>query len=153
MATKWLTQVADHRFCFAGKYSEESRYGGVDGWNETKPLRGVVEQALKSHEVIICEGVKLHNNGANLSNALYTAERRLVCLLHAPAQVLNERLKQRSGSQVTLAILKDQQACVRSLTRWQNMGGIDVIHFDTSENTIEDCADTLLAKIKQLAEL
>lgn len=150
-ATKWLTEVGDSRYCFAGKYSEESRYGGVDGWNETKPLRGVVEHALTTHEVILCEGVKLHNNGANLSNALYAAEQRLVCLLYAPAQVLNERLKSRSGSQVSLAILKDQQACARSLQKWQKMGGINVMHLDTSTMTIDECADTLLAKIKSIA--
>ena len=99
----------------------------------------------------LCEGVKLHNNGANLSNALYAAEQRLVCLLYAPAQVLNERLKSRSGSQVSLAILKDQQACARSLQKWQKMGGINVMHLDTSTMTIDECAETLLAKIKSIA--
>lgn len=152
-SSKWLTEVGDGRFCFAGKYSEESRYGGVDGWNETKPLRSVVEQALTTHEVIICEGVKLHNNGANLSTALYAAEQRLVCLLYAPAQVLNDRLKARSGAKVTEAILKDQQACARSLKKWQNMGGINVMHLDTSTNTLDECADALLARIKQIAGL
>lgn len=152
-ATKWLTEVGDRRFCFAGKYSEESRYGGVDGWNETKPLRGVVETALQSHEVIVCEGIKLHNNGGNLSNALYVAEQRIVCFLYATAQTINERLKERSGGQVTLAILKDQQACARSLQKWQKMGGIKVLHFDTSKTTIDECAETLLGTIKQLAKI
>lgn len=152
-ATKWLTETGDSRFCFAGRYSNGSRYGGVDGWNETKPLRQVVETALQSHEVIICEGVKLHNNGANLANALYQADQRVVCLLYAPAQVLNQRLRERSGGYASLAILKDQQACARSLKKWQKMGGVNVMHFDTSITSIDECADALLTVIKSLAKI
>lgn len=144
---KWLTQVADGRFCFAGKYGD-GRYGGVDSWNETKPLRAVVERALTAHDVIVCEGVKLHNNGGNLSTALFSAERRIVVFLYAPAKVLDARLRARSGSSVTLAILKDQQACARSLKRWAGMGGVKTLAFDTSVVNAAECASRILSEIK-----
>lgn len=144
---KWLTQVADSRICFAGKYGD-GRYGGVDGWNETKPLRVVVESALTSHDVIFCEGVKLHGTGSNLTTALFSAERRIVVFLYASVKVLDARLRARSGSSATLAILKDQQACARSLKRWAGMGGVKTLAFDTSVVNAEECAGQILSEIK-----
>lgn len=149
---KWITEVKNGCFCIAGKYTAGSRYGGIDGWGEVKPLQSVVERAFKTHDVIICEGVKLHSVGPALSNALYVANNRLVCFLYAPAEILNQRLNERSGGQISLAILKDQQACARSLNRWAKIGGVSVMHCNTSVMSVEECADALIDRINKLSK-
>jgi len=144
-----LTVCADQRVCLAGSYSPDKRFGGVDGLNETKGLQQIVHTALVGHECIVCEGIKLHNNGPNLTRAIFTADNRLVVFLYAPAATLHRRLLERnsSGKGVTEAILKDQQACARSLERWRGMG-IPVMWFDTSKTSVEVASTSLINYIK-----
>lgn len=147
-SNKWITRVQNKSYCFAGKYNDTSKYGGVDGWGAVRPLPGVVEEALKDHDCIICEGVKLHSNGPYLCNALFKAERQMVFLLYAPPQVLHDRLIKRSGNGVTKEILKDQQACARSLSKWA-LYGVLTQCIDTSKHSVEECAKIILNKIQK----
>lgn len=41
-SSKQLTVCNNDRVCFAGKYSTDSKYGGVDGLSQTKCLAGIV---------------------------------------------------------------------------------------------------------------
>lgn len=142
---KWLTEVAGG-LCFAGKYGD-CKYGGVDGWGETRPLAEVVGRALEHHDAIICEGSKLHSTGPHLTDALFRADNRIVCMLHADAKTLAKRLQERSGSALNDTILKDQKGCARALKRWQQYG-VSIMHIDTSVHSPQECAGMILKKIE-----
>lgn len=154
VVSRELTECADSRVCLAGQYYPDKRFGGVDGLNETKGLQHIVHTALVSHECIICEGIKLRNNGPNLTRAIFAADRRLVVFLYAPAVTIHRRLLERNGKGkgATQTILKDQQACARSLERWRGMG-IPVLWFDTSKTSIEDEARSLINYIRNAIDL
>lgn len=130
-ADKELTLCNDERVCFAGKYGE-SNYGGVDIINQTKSLQGIVKKALKTQDVIFCEGSFMNSFGVNLTNAMFEAEKHLVIFLYAPVRVINSRLLSRSGRGVNKGVAKKQNDGCRAARKWDSIG-VPVLSFDTSK--------------------
>ncbi len=120
-ATKRLTELKDARFCLAGKYSDASSYGGVDGFG-TGQLEGVVREALATHETIFCEGSYLDTFGLNLLRAIFVADRQLVVCLRADAPVLAARIAARSGNRLTQSTLAKQDRRLRCVGKWRSVG-------------------------------
>lgn len=144
-ATKELTLCNDERVCFAGKYAIDKTFGGVDGFNQTKCLEGVVREGLTKADVVFCEGMYLHTFGLNLTNAMFSADKHLVVFLYAPVAVINERLLNRAGKGIQNdAVWKKQQNCATSAKKWQSIG-VPVYAFDTSKIPMETI-------IKQITE-
>jgi len=149
-ADKQLTSCNDPRVCFAGKYDLTKKYGGVDGFNQTKCLEEVVRAGLQRHDVVICEGMYLHTFGLNLLNAAFAADRQLVVFLYAPVAEINRRLLQRSQTGIANdAVWKKQQATAVAAKKWASIG-VPVLSFDTSEVSTGEVADQVITKIEQL---
>jgi broad-specificity NMP kinase len=137
-ASKELTLCNDARVCFAGKYAVDKTFGGVDGFNQTKCLEGVVREGLTKADVIFCEGMYLHTFGLNLTNAMFSAEKHLIVFLYAPVSVINERLLSRAGKGIKNdAVWKKQQNCATAAKKWQSIG-VPVYAFDTSKTSIDE---------------
>lgn len=152
-ATKWLTVCNDTRYCFAGKYDPERTFGGVDGFNQTKILESVVREGLKTSEVIICEGMYLHTFGLNLTNAMFAAERHLLCFLYAPPAVIDQRLKDRAGKGIqNKAVIAKQNNCYTAAKKWASIG-VPVMVIDTSKQGPEEIASAIANKIGELCGL
>ena len=149
-ADKTLTICVDERICFAGKYSLTGKFGGVDGFNQTKCLENVVRSGLSNHEVIICEGMYMHSFGLNLTNAAFVADKQLVVFLYAPVDEIHKRLLARSGKGITNeSVWKKQQNCASSARKWASIG-VPVLSFDTSKTTVESIAKNVINKIEEL---
>ena len=148
-ADKWLTVCKDSRVCFAGKYGD-GKFGGVDGFNQTKCLESVVRLGLSTHDLIICEGMYLHTFGLNLTNAIFVGERQLVVFLYAPVSEIDRRLKERAGKGLTNeAVWRKQINCATAARKWASIG-VPVLFFDTSKTTPERIADLILKHIPEL---
>lgn len=144
------TYCNDGVTALGGKYSMERKYGGIDGFNETKILAKVVERGLESREVVICEGMYLNTFGLNLTNAMFKAERHLLVFLYAPVATIHQRLIDRSGNGITNKfVIEKQHKAARAAQKWQQIG-VPVIVFDTSKVSVEEEAQTIIAKIKEL---
>lgn len=135
-ASRTLTVCKDNRICFAGHYDLTKRYGGVDritnekGSSCTSRLAEVVEEGLREHEVIICEGSYFHTIGLSLTNAMFKADRHLVVFLYAPVETLNARLLERGGKPITPVMISKQKQCLVAAKKWQKMG-VNVLSFNT----------------------
>lgn len=130
-----LTHCNDQRVCFAGKYDLSRKYGGVDGFNQTKCLEEVVRAGLQQHDVIVCEGMYLHTFGLNLTNAAFAADKQLVVFLYAPVAEINRRLLSRSHTGiVNEAVWRKQQNTATAAKKWASIG-VPVMSFDTSTIT------------------
>lgn len=152
---------ADVTYCrngvcaFAGSYTGNSIYGGVDaiknesGSSCTSRLTEVVTAAFRTCDVVFCEGMMMHTFGINLTNALFLGDRGLVVFLYAPGSVINERLIGRSGRTVTESILRKQKATAASARKWASIG-VPVLSFDTSKTTPERIADEIIKHIPGL---
>ncbi len=147
--TKHLTLCRNNKIAFAGHYREGSRYGGVDGFNSTKCLAEVVEQALAVSDVVVCEGSYFHTIGLNLTNAMFKADKHLVVYLYAPVEVLNARLIARGGKPITPIMVSKQKQCLVAARKWASMG-VPVLSFDTSKNSPEEIAEAVGRKIDEL---
>ena len=148
-ATKEHTFCNDTRVCFAGKYTADGRFGGVDGFNNTRTLAGVVERGLEICDVIVCEGMYLHSFGLNLTNAMFKADKHLVVFLYADGITIAKRIKERSGNNIGVAVLPKQRGASSSAKKWQSIG-VPVMAFDTTKHTIEEEAEQVYTKILQL---
>lgn len=148
-ATRELTFCNDARVCFAGKYTEQGRFGGVDGFNKTSTLADVVEKGLKVCDIVICEGMYMHSFGLNLTNAMFKAEKHLVVFLYADGNTLASRINERSGNTIGKAVLPKQRNCSSSAKKWQSIG-VPVMPFNTAENTLEEETELIYEKIIQL---
>ena len=124
--------------------------GGVDrlkderGQTSTKPLASVVEYALKSADVVLCEGVFLHTFGINMTNAIFKAERQLVVNLCAPLDTIYARLMARTGNRNRHwdTIAAKQRGAANAAERFHQIG-VPVMRFDTSRTS----TDEILGKI------
>ena len=143
-ATKRLTELKDARFCLAGRYSDESRYGGVDGFG-TGQLEDVVREALATHETIFCEGSYLDTFGLNLLRAIFVADRQLVVCLRADAPVLASRISARSGKRLSRSTLAKQERCLRCVGKWRSVG-VKTIVADTGKVSVDSLATRILAE-------
>lgn len=147
---KMLTICNNERICLAGHYDNSKKFGGVDGFNQTKCLESVVRKGLANSDVIICEGMYLHTFGLNLTNAAFVADRQLVVFLYAPVKEIHRRLLERSGKGLTNdAVWKRQQNCATAARKWASIG-VPVLSFDTSKYNADDIATMVIAKIKKL---
>ena len=147
---EWNTYCTDGLTCLGGKYTIDSKYGGIDGFSQTKCLADVVANGLKTSEVVICEGMYLHTFGLNLTNAMFKADRHLLVFLYAPVKTIHKRLICRSGRGITnKAVIAKQRSAARAAQKWQQIG-VPVLTFDTSQISVEMEAQMILAKIKEL---
>lgn len=147
---KKLTVCRDERVCFAGHYENNKKYGGVDGFNQTKCLESVVKEGLTSHDVIVCEGMYLHTFGINLTNAAFVADKQLLVFLYCPVKEIHRRLVERSGKGLTNdAVWKKQLNCATAAKKWASIG-VPVLAIDTSKVPIEQIANTVIEKVKGL---
>lgn len=146
---KTLTTCKDERVCFAGHYGE-GKFGGVDGFNQTKCLEGVVRNGLQQHDAIICEGMYLHTFGLNLTNAAFAAEKQLIVFLYCPVIEIHKRLLARAGKGMTNdKVWRKQLNCATAAKKWSSIG-VPVLSFDTSANAVESIANTVINKINEL---
>lgn len=146
---KTLTVCNDPRISLAGHYDLEKKYGGVDGFNQTRCLEGIVRNALQQHEAIICEGSYFDTFGMNLLNAAFAAKKQLVVLLYAPPKELNRRLLERAGAGVKESVLKKQRRCVTAAKKWASIG-VPVLSFDTSVTSSNEIVNLVIQKIEKL---
>lgn len=151
--TKQLTICNNRRLVLAGQYSEGKRYGGVDGFNQTKCLEEVVRSGLQIGEVVICEGMYMHTFGLNLQRAAFVADRQLVVFLYAPVTEIHRRLLERSGKGLTNdAVWRKQLNTAAAARKWASIG-VPVLSFDTSVVSREEIAEQVTAKINELCGL
>lgn len=149
-ADRLLTYCHDPRVVFAGRYDMAKKYGGVDGFNQTKCLEDVVRTGLQQHNIVICEGMYLHTFGINLTNAAFAADRQLIVFLYAPVAEINRRLLERSQTGIVNdAVWKKQQATAIAAKKWASIG-VPVLSFDTSTIATKDIANQVIEKIDQL---
>ena len=148
-ATKEHTFCNDTRVCFAGKYTDDGRFGGVDGFNNTRTLAGVVERGLEICDVIVCEGMYMHSFGLNLTNAMFIAEKHLVVFLYADGLTIAKRIKERSGNNIGVAVLPKQRGANSSAKKWQSIG-VPVLPLDTTKYTVEQEAELIYQKINNI---
>ena len=134
---------------FAGRYNNESRCGGVDGFSNTKCLASIVERAFDYSDIVICEGSYFHTIGLNLTNAMFKADKHLVVYLYAPVEILNARLIERGGKPITAVMVSKQKQCLVAARKWATMG-VPVLTFDTSKNTPYEIAKSVGSKIEEL---
>lgn len=151
-ATKELTICQDSRICFAGKYSYESRYGGVDAFNCTHVLPGIVKMGLEKSEIVICEGSYLDTFGNNLINAMFQAQRYLVVMLYAKGEVLHNRLIERSKKGCNQGILTKQKNVLRAAKKWHEIG-VSVQCYDTGVIPFDEELQSTYDLIIKTAEL
>ena len=149
--TKELTFCNDNRVCFAGKYSNDSRYGGVDAFNCTHVLPGIVKTGLEKSEIVICEGSYLDTFGNNLTNAMFQAQRYLVIMLYAEGAVLHTRLIERSKKGCNPKILTKQRNVLRAANKWHGVG-VPVQCFDTGKLSFDEELQTTYNLILKTAE-
>lgn len=154
--SKVLTELQDERVCFAGPYKIGNRYGGVDCFNCTSILASVVEQGLKEHDVIYCEGMYLHTFGTNLLRAIFKADKQLIVFLHAPAEVIRQRCYKRTGASGRGGtgtqfdkVFAKQRACAVSAKKWASIG-VPVMCFDTSLVDMKEIVMQVAEKVEQL---
>lgn len=135
--TKELTYCNDSRICFAGRYSIEARYGGVDIFNCTSILADVVAKGLETCDIVICEGSYLDTFGNNLTNAMFQAKKYLVVFLYADAKVIHERLLNRGKKGCSPQTLPKQRNVLRAAKKWAEIG-VPVLSINTGVVSLDE---------------
>ena len=148
-SSKTLTVCNNERVCLAGHYENGRKYGGVDGFNQTKCLESVVREGLSSHDIILCEGMYLHTFGINLTNAAFVADKQLIVFLYCPVQEIHRRLLERSGKGLTKDAVKTQLQCSKAAKKWASIG-VPVLSIDTSQIGTDAAAQMVINKIDEL---
>lgn len=147
--TDQLTFCNDGKTALAGKYSDASKYGGVDGFNSTKVLESVARKGFETCDLVICEGSYLGSFGLNLTNAIFTAEKQLVVFLYASVETLHQRLTQRGKKGITTSVVKKQLQAVAAARKWNSIG-VPVLVVDTSSTKMEKEIEMVLNEIETL---
>lgn len=147
--TKDLTFCNDSRVCFAGRYKDENRFGGVDVFNCTRVLSDVVEKGLESCDIVICEGMYLHTFGLNLTNAMFKAQKHLVVFLYAGGVILHSRLLQRGKKGLSEQTLPKQKNACQAAKKWAEIG-VPVLCYNTGECELETEVEEIYDKILSL---
>ena len=148
-ATKELTFCNDTRVCFAGRYSNETRYGGVDSFNCTRVLPEVVQKAFETCDIVFCEGSYLDTFGMNLTNAMFEAQRNLVVLLYADGKVLHSRLLERGKKGATERTLPKQKSACIAANKWAEIG-VPVMCFNTGVVPLDEEVGEVYSKVLKL---
>lgn len=151
-ASKTITRCEDERVCFAGKYSAESKFGGVDSFGSTRWLADVVKEGLATSDVIVCEGSYLDTIGMNLTNAAFVADKQLVVFLFCEGSTLKERLQNRSHGQVCKEIIARHNRCVRASQKWAEIG-VPVLAIDTSSAGTENVTKQVIDKLEKMGAI
>ena len=139
---KTLTVCKDRRVCLAGPYDPGKQYGGVDSINNTRSLPDLATEALKTHDVFICEGSMLDTFGPNLVSTIYQGDRRLVVCLVALHDELRRRLAGRSGGRLTRFVIAKQDRVLRAAKKYRD-NGCDVVCYNTGALSPEQIADDI----------
>lgn len=130
---------------FLGKYAGK-KYGGVDGLNQTKGIKEIIEKArLKGASIIYAEGVRLGTFSNESVEQILSSDNSIVVFLYCPVEVIKKRLKERSGTEITMEVIKTQQYKYRTALKYKEIG-IQVLAFDTSKETTEEIVKKLIAK-------
>lgn len=138
------TICADRRAVFLGRYVEESKYGGVDRFNETRCLAGIAQDAIANGaEYVFCEGSYLDTFGLNLQRLLFTARKQLVICLYAPLTEIDRRLRQRSNLRIRQTVAKKQELSLSSARKWHDIG-VPTQAFNSMETSTENIADFII---------
>ncbi len=159
--TKDLTYLADGKTCLAGRYTDGKRYGGVDrltndkGSSCTSRLPEAVEEGLKTHDTIFCEGSFMNTFGLNLTNAMFKAQKHLLVCLYVDKETLYKRITERSngrwkdGVRSWGRIATKQLQAIKAAQKWQSIG-VKVLFINTAETTIEEEVELVEQTIAQL---
>lgn len=147
--TKELTFCNDSRVCFAGRYKNETRYGGVDTFNCTRVLPDVVAKGLECCEVVFCEGSYLDTFGMNLTNAMFKAQKHLVVFLWADSSTLNSRLLERGKKGLSAQTLPKQKNACKATKKWAEIG-VPVMCFDTGKISLDEEVEAVYNKAMSL---
>lgn len=134
--TKDLTFCNDNRTCFAGRYSYETRFGGVDVFNCTRVLTDVVRKGLEECDTVICEGSYLDTFGMNLTNAMFQAQKYLIVFLYADGTVIHNRLLERGKKGCSPQTLPKQRNVLRAANKWAEIG-VPVLSINTGECSLD----------------
>lgn len=150
-----VTYCREGGVCLAGKYGV-NRYGGVDrivnekGSSCTSRLAEVVEEGLRTGQVIVCEGSFMNSFGLNLTNAMFKADSYLLVNLYADTITLYERIAKRSpsknGNRDFKKILAKQKASMVAAQKWQSIG-VKVLQIDTAKVTLEEETEMVIKEI------
>lgn len=134
------------RYGFAGRYNNK-RYGGVDritnekGSSCTSRLAEVVGNALRSCDVVFCEGSFMDTFGLNLTNALFLGDKALVVNLYCPPVEIVKRCSSRSngrnGKRDWQKIINKQVRTMRAAQKYHDIG-VKVLQLDTSAMTVQE---------------
>lgn len=152
-----LGGICEERACTT--FCMDKRYGGVDritndkGSSCTSRLAEVVQEGLKTADVIFCEGSYMDTFGLNLTNALFLGDNALVVSLYAPPAVILQRLGVRSngkngrrnGENLRRVLLK-QERCMKAAIKYQSIG-VKVLQYDTSVISADAMLDEILSTI------
>lgn len=147
--TKELTFCNDSRVCFAGRYKNETRYGGVDTFNCTRVLPDVVAKGLECCEVVFCEGSYLDTFGMNLTDAMFKAQKHLVVFLYADGAVLHSRLLGRGKVGLSDMTMPKQKNACKAARKWAEIG-VPVMCFDTGKISLDEEVETVYNKAMSL---
>ena len=79
---------------------------------------------------------------------MFKAPRQLIILLYAPAQVINERLLERSGTGIkSQGVLKQQLSNFSAAKKYKKVG-VHTFSIDTSKYNAEEIAQLVKEKIE-----
>lgn len=138
------TICADRRAVFLGRYLDVSKYGGVDGLNETRCLARIAQDAIADGaEYVFCEGSYLNSFGLNLQRLLFTAHRQLVICLYAPLAEIDRRLQTRSNKRINQTVAKKQESGLSSAKKWHDIG-VPTQAFNSKDTSTETIADFII---------
>lgn len=141
--------VCRDNLALAGLYNGV-KFGGADGFCETKCFEGVARSVFKSHDTIVFEGMYVNTFGNNLINAAFAAEKQLVVFLYTPAKELQKRLRERSATKLDVSFIKRQGNVARAARKWASIG-IPLLVIDTSKTSIEESAKQIMDKITKIS--
>lgn len=143
-----VSYMESSKSAILGDYTKNSKFLGVDGFGCTNVVRNLVKKALEHADTVFFEGEKCGTFGNNILLPLLEAEKSLFVLLYAPQKVINERLKQRTGTGIkTRGVMLSQKQKADSFLKYREIG-IPAISFDTSKVTIDGVGGGYFTKNK-----
>lgn len=148
------TYCVDSRAAFAGRYKADTKHGGVDALNRTDTLAGIVKNAFKTADLVVCEGSFLDTFGQNLCNAIFAGQRCLYVFLYCNREELARRnfarlseankTKQREG--VIDRMMNKQRRVLTSAQKFASIG-VPVLSFDSAQYSTEEIASIILKQL------
>lgn len=145
-----VTYCNESKVCFAGKYREDSKFGGVDSIN-TSILSDVVVTGLYSSDIIFCEGSFMNSFGLNLQKAMFQAKRNIVITLYSSPKTIYSHLFKRNEGNVTSdfeQIMKKQKGAFSAAKKWLSIG-VEVFTIDTGKLSIQQELEAVLKIISE----